>query len=275
MRKLCGLLAIFLLLFLLPAGAEGSRPMAEVVFLPGGKADAAIIMTKNSTVLIDAGTNKMGKGIVAFLKERGIGRVDVLFITHFDKDHVGGADQVLNALPVDLVIEPDYEKESRQRSQYLAALAASPDTRLETLSKNVDLDLDGLHYDIDVANAAFYGEDEENDFSLVIRMIAGEASFLFAGDAESMRLAELMREGNLKSDLLKVPHHGRIDKLSAAFFRAVGARYAVITSDEKNPEDASVLSLLHGLGTEVYLTRRGKVTALTDGKNIEMRQEKP
>ena len=60
-----------------------------------------------------------------------------------------------------------------------------------------------------MANEDDYGEDEENDFSLVVRLTHGDVRFLFAGDAENARLAELLDEGDLASDVLKVPHHGR------------------------------------------------------------------
>ncbi len=270
MRKLLCLIAVMALL--LPALGEETEPVAEVLFMNAGKADAAVILTPGSTVVIDTGTNKAGKQLASFLVERGIDRVDVMIITHFDKDHVGGADQVLKALPVALVIEPDYAKESKQRSDYLAALASSPETRIETLAENASFELDGLHYDIDVANAAYYGEDEENDFSLVTRVIAGQVSFLFAGDVESMRMAELLREGSLKSDVLKVPHHGREDKLSDNFFDAVSPSLAVITSDLEDPEDEAVLRLLREIGAEVRLTREGAVCVLTDGKSITVRQ---
>ena len=97
---------------------------------------------------------------------------------------------------------------------------------------------------------------------------------MFAGDAENARLAELLKEGSLSHDVLKVPHHGKAETLSAAFFQAVGPSYAVITSDEKNPEDEVVPALLRQLGAEVFLTREGTVTALTDGENIRLTQQK-
>ncbi len=241
--------------------------------MDAGKSDAIIILTDSGTVLIDAGKNSMGKEIVAFLKARQVERVDVMIITHFDKDHVGGVDKVLEAMPVDLVIEPAYQKESKGRDDYMQALEKTR-TRLERLSGNVSFELDGASFSIDVANESDYGPDEENDFSLVTSLSFGQVSFLFAGDAENARLAELLKEGGLSHHVLKVPHHGKAENLSAAFFRAVGPSYAVITSDEKNPEDEVVPALLRQLGTEVFLTREGTVTALTDGESIRLTQQK-
>ena len=260
-------------LLMLPAWGSAQSRQLEVVFLDAGKSDAIIILTDSGTVLIDAGKNSMGKEIVAFLKSRQVERVDVMIISHFDKDHVGGADKVLEAMPVDLVIEPAYQKESKGRDDYMQALEQTR-TSVESLSGNASFELDGASFSIDVANADSYGENEENDFSLVTSLRFGQVGFLFAGDAENARLAELLKEGGLSHHVLKVPHHGKAENLSAAFFRAVSPDYAVITSDEKNPEDEVVPALLRQLGAEVFLTREGTVTALTDGESIRLTQQK-
>ena len=95
----------------------------------------------------------------------------------------------------------------------------------------------------------------------------GENSFLFAGDAENPRLSELLSEGVGRHDVLKVPHHGRSEKFSSAFFAAVQPKYSVITSDEEDREDASVVQALKQYG-DVFLTREGAVTIVSDGAKI-------
>ena len=138
----------------------------------------------------------------------------------------------------------------------------------EALCENTSFTLGGCEFSIDVANEDDYGEDEENDFSLVVRLTHGEVRFLFAGDAENARLAELLDEGNLASDVLKVPHHGRYADLSAAFFAAVSPQYAVITSDEDDPEDPETVRALEAAGAQVLLTREGAVTLVSDGEGV-------
>ena len=132
-------------------------------------------------------------------------------------------------------------------------------------------ELDGVSYEVDVANQSYYGEDEENDFSLVISVQYGETSILFAGDAENPRLSELLAEGVGQHDVLKVPHHGRMEKLSSSFFAAVRPQYSIITSDEEDLEELGVVNALQKYGT-VYLTRYGEVRCVTDGKTISMYQ---
>ena len=83
---------------------------------------------------------------------------------------------------------------------------------------------------------------------------------------------ELLEEGDLASDVLKVPHHGGYEALSSAFFQAVSPEYAVITSDAENPEDETVVHILSSLGATVYLTRLGSVTMVSDGENLDVSQ---
>ncbi len=261
------LMAAALLGFALCARADE----LTVTFFNAGKADACLLQTANSTVLIDTGKNKFGKEIVARLRESGITEIDVLFITHFDKDHVGGADAVLEEMVVHQVYEPAYTSDSKQYTQYREALACAG-LQAETLEQNISFELDGVTYVVDVANQSDYGEDEENDFSLVIAAEYGERSFLFAGDAENPRLAELISEGVGEYDVLKVPHHGREEKLSASFFQKVRPQYAVITSDEDKLEEMNVVNALKRYG-QVYLTRLGNVICTTDGNTLSFVQK--
>lgn len=268
-RNALRLLSVCLLLMFMST-AHASR--MEVLFFNAGKADATLIRTENSTVLIDTGKNKFGKEIVHHLLENGIEYIDVLFITHFDKDHVGGADTVMENIEIGMIVEPSYHSDAKQYEQYRETIEAYS-IPVETLKRNAVLELDGIRYTIDVANRTDYGKDEENDFSLVISMQHGENTFLFAGDAENPRLGELIVEGVGRHDVLKVPHHGREEKLSAAFFDAVQPAFSIITSDREEPEDEQVVRMLRKYG-EVFLTREGAAACISDGQTIQITQEK-
>ena len=144
--------------------------------------------------------------------------------------------------------------------------------RLIVLAEDVAFAIDGAQYAVDAAQHSYTGENASNDMSLVVRVEYGQTSFLFAADAENDRLFELLEEGDLASDVLKVPHHGGYEALSSAFFQAVSPEYAVITSDAENPEDETVVHILSSLGATVYLTRLGSVTMVSDGENLDVSQ---
>ncbi len=87
-------------------------PVAENKFnisiLKVGQADAIILQTENRTVVIDCGEEDDGDEVVEYLKNAGAEKIDYLFITHYDKDHVGGASEVLNNFKTDEIVMPDY-----------------------------------------------------------------------------------------------------------------------------------------------------------------------
>lgn len=97
----------------------------NVTVLDTGKSDCILVEADGRTMMIDAGYEENGERIVDFLEERGIVRLDYLLITHFDKDHIGGADQVLRAVEVGEVIQPNGDKDSKQYRQYTSALASA------------------------------------------------------------------------------------------------------------------------------------------------------
>ena len=266
-RKCLAMLCVFLVLFCAPGSAREESEWLEVVFLDVGKADAAVLLTEHSVVVIDTGKNKTGEDLVDFLRSRDVSHIDVMIITHFDKDHVGGADKVLEAFSVGTVYECAWEKDSKQVRQYRDALE-SQGIQPVVLAEDAAFAIDGAQYAIDAARLSYAGENASNDMSLVIRVEYGQTSFLFAADAENDRLFELLEEGDLASDVLKVPHHGGYETLSSAFFQAVSPEYAVITSDAENPEDETVVHILSSLGATVYLTRLGSVTMVSDGENL-------
>ena len=87
------------------------------------------------------------------------------------------------------------------------------------------------------------------------------------------RLAELLDEGGLRSDVLKAPHHGRYGEMSAAFFQAVSPEYAVITSAEDDLEDPETVRALEMTGARVLLTREGTVELISDGQRVWLAEQ--
>lgn len=270
MKKWMALLTFALLLALAAcAAAENLR----VDFYDVGKADAMLITTPaGERILIDAATNKQGKKLVERFAKAGIDTIDVLIITHYDKDHVGGADQVLEEMKVGAVIMPVYDKESKQHTQFIEALAKHPpkeNIQLLTGQETVYTLPGGLALHITAAHMGYYGSDEENDFSLAVRMAYGDTTFFFTGDAENARQKELLAEGNVACDVLKVPYHGRYEKSSPAFLAQASPQIAYICDDEDDPADAAVISLLEEAGAKVYCAKDdGDVTVFSDGTSV-------
>lgn len=260
------------------AGAEGDvgiketagLPEIKITFFDVGKGDAILIETMEHKMMIDTGYDDTACVFLDSFSEQGITKLDYLVLTHFDKDHVGGADHVLEAVEVGEVLQPEYESDSKQYEEY--------EETMETLGKTPVLVDETMRMSLDGAEIFIYPpqqeayEEEDNDFSLVVSMIYGEKSFLFAGDCEKERLEELMgqEEFDLSHNVLKVPHHGRKEKNSAEFFAAVSPDVAVITCSEEKPADGEVVEILEGLGTNIYYSMDGTVACFCDGEAIDV-----
>lgn len=240
----------------------------SVAFLGDKAEDAILLYGDDFAVLIDTGLNKTGQEIVEYIRSKGIAKLDLMLITHYDKDHVGGADSVLESVPVSRVLGADYESDSKQYEQFAKA-AQKAGLAIERVSADTVLQLGRLSLQID-APSVFH--EQENDRSLVVRAQYGDCTLLFAGDAEKDRIAELLGGGVEKCTLLKVPHHGRIEDNSALFFDALRPQLAVITSHEEEMEDPAVVGLLENAGAQVFLTRLGLVEGSCDGHVVKLTQ---
>ena len=266
------LIAAIFAMMLLPCAAFAAQGL-HVVFYDVGKADAALITTPGGAhILIDTGTNKAGKQLAERFEQEGIERIDLMIITHFDKDHVGGADKILEGVEVAQVLMPDYEKESKQLAQFTEALAASPGTRVTRLAAGTEtaLELDGAQLRVTAAHETYYGADEENDFSLCTWLTWGRTRFLFPGDAEDARQREILAEGGVACDVLKAPYHGRWVGASRDFLTAASPRIAFITESDEEPSGGQAAALLETLGCAVYSARDGELTVISDGENVQV-----
>lgn len=132
MKHLKSILAAVLLTGLL-LGCTPDQDAMTVTFPKIGKADCSILIQSDQVMVIDCGEAENSGEILQTLKGLGVTRIDCLVITHFDKDHVGGAADILNALPVSQVLEPDYTPENPQSESYLAYRQALTDTKVPCL----------------------------------------------------------------------------------------------------------------------------------------------
>ena len=117
-----------------------------------------------------------------------------------------------------------------------------------------------------------------NDYSVVIRLTFGNTAFLFTGDAESTSESQILSKGfEIKSDVLKVGHHGSSTSTSDRFLKSVSPKYAVISVGKGNSyghPTQEVLGRLDSYSVKVYRTDEvGTIVAVSDGTNITFDKE--
>ena len=250
---------------------EASDTTLTITCIKGGAADAFVLISDEHVTIIDTGLDKKADKLVEFLNEQGVTKVDELIITHFDKDHVGGADHILDSFEVGTVYTTYHSKESDDITAYLEALENSG-LQETTVTETLNYTADGIFFTIYPPKSPVYYDSTSNNSSLVIKVSLGENSMLFAGDAEYERLSELLKTEGLGSTILKVPHHGRYNANTEAFIRYINPQYAIITSSNGEPEDQQVLDILAANNVQTYLTKDGPITITMTSSTLDISQ---
>lgn len=229
-----------------------------------GKADSFLVSYNGEHLLIDAGEEDDGQKIVTYLQEQGIEQLSALIVTHFDKDHVGGADHIVEALPIDTIYVPNYYSGSKQTRQFLEAVAARQ-YELVHVTTDTAISFENVRGMIYPPKTLYAGD---NNNSLVVDFTYRETSFLFTGDIEAERIEALLAQNKGNYMFLKVPHHGRFNEKTVELIEQVQPEIALITSSNKNPEADETTAVLEQVGAEIYTTRAGDVTFSSNGMEI-------
>lgn len=273
-RFLSWLLIVCCLMMVLSGCTNLSHTEMQCDVMKIGKADCIVLAEESYTVLIDCGESDDGTEIIKHLQEMGTDEIDCLIITHFDRDHIGGAADVIDAFSVKRLLEPDYEPESPDSEEYLAYRDAISRNQIQAESLNDDLQLNigGMRMQIYTANAV-YDKNIDNNNSLVVDLTHEGNRFLFTGDIEKQRIQDMLEQKQINScDFLKVPHHGRYNSALDDLFEAASPTYAAITCSVKNPPEQETLDALEAVGCIVYSTKDSEVHVRSTKNGVHVDQ---
>ena len=273
-RFLSWLLIVCCLMMVLSGCTNLSHTEMQCDVMKIGKADCIVLAEESYTVLIDCGESDDGTEIIKHLQEMGTDEIDCLIITHFDRDHIGGAADVIDAFRVKRLLEPDYEPESPDSEEYLAYRDAISRNQIQAESLNDDLQLNigGMRMQIYTANAV-YDKNIDNNNSLVVDLTHEGNRFLFTGDIEKQRIQDMLEQRQINScDFLKVPHHGRYNSALNDLFEAASPTYAAITCSVKNPPEQETLDALEAVGCIVYSTKDSEVHVRSTKNGVHVDQ---
>ena len=281
MIKFRGAPALLIMLALLAGLLAGCGQSAEpvepltVTLLSVGKADAIVLQCAGKVMVIDAGEADDGKTLVNFLAWQEIGRVDVLLITHFDRDHVGGAARLVKKLEVGRVLLPDYEGQNEEYEALMAQLDKSGLTP-ERVNRELRFDLGDAVVRVEPPLSypeSVTADGMDNDLSLIATVTHGSQRLLFMGDAERARLQEwLEQEQREPCGFLKLPHHGDYNKALPGLIETIRPQIAAVCDSDKNPAEERTLALLERESVDCYETRYGEVVVTCDGRSLSVNQ---
>lgn len=248
----------------------------SVKLLKVGKADAIILRTGDETMVIDTGEEDDGEELVNELANQGVSHVDVLIITHFDKDHVGGADTLVESMDIGQIYVPAY---TGTHTEYIDFLHALEEKGMTPTQLNESVRFSFGDAEVLVEPPTSYETDpntleNDNNFSLITTVVHGENRLLFMGDAEKQRIREWLDTGDVKDcDFLKVPHHGVYNTALEDLLNTISPEYGAICCSSKNPAEPKTLELLKKYGVETLQTKDGNITVISDGSKLELHQK--
>ncbi|MGA9761451.1 MAG: ComEC/Rec2 family competence protein [Gaiellaceae bacterium] len=252
----------------LPAPPEGLR----VTFLDVGEGDATLLQTPEGAVLIDAGPPEAD--VAGQLRRLGIGRIDLLVLSHPHRDHAGGAAEVLRRLDVELVLDAGIpSSESDERAALAEARRRGIPAKLGRAGEQIalgDLRLRVLSPTDDSANTG----GDANEAAIVVAASYGSTDLLLPADSESPLTLPLATQ---PVEAYKVAHHGSADDGLPQLLERLQPRIAVISvgdNDYGHPTPSTLATLAAEPGLAVFRTDQdGRVVLESDGCSVIVRAE--
>jgi competence protein ComEC len=284
----------------LSAGLADGR--LRIDFLDVGQGDAALLtMPDGTTLLVDGGgrpdtalhngpddneeesgeaferdSSSIGERIVSeYLWWRGLDHVDYLLATHADADHISGLNDVARNFRVRAALVARAPQDDPEFARFNATLRGAG-VPVYLLGRG-----DVLRFGSVVASVLWPAPTADpnapsrNNDSLVLRLRFGERAFLLTGDIEKEAEAALaVGPDELRSDVVKVAHHGSRTSSIAALIARTRPSLAVISvglSSIFGHPHKEVLERWRTSGAEVLTTgRRGTITVSTDGHDLKV-----
>lgn len=252
----------------------GSGPgPTRLTFLSVGQGDCTVFQTGGTTILIDDGpkspTFDAGQKIVLpDLEKLGAESVDLILLSHPDRDHVGGTGALLKAFPrariamsEQFLNDPHLQAELSEWGLHTGDLLWLGDSARVRIGD----------FTLGVEDPPLIAGGPDNDGSMFIHLVNGPASAVFSGDADASTEVRMEPAENWSSQVLKVGHHGSRTASDPSWLNTVHPTYAVVSCGRNNeyghpaPETLRNLDEAHA---KVYRTDlQGDIEFDFDAKN--------
>ena len=245
----------------------------SVIFLDVGQGDCICVHTKEETYLFDCGSsserNVAENILIPYLKQEGISRLDGVFVSHPDNDHISGILELLETgyeegITIERLILPDIEEDRRQEELEALLSAAELSTGgsvpISYMGKGITWQSGKVRF-LCLHPGEESGSLDSNAYSECFLIEYGAFSMLLTGDVEGegeKQLQETLLEMGVQNiSLLKVAHHGSGNSTPDELLELLRPTAAVISCGGNNsyghPHE-EVLERLEEKGTMIYAT---------------------
>jgi len=252
------------------------NPLLRITFLDGGQGEATLIeFPYGSKMLIDGGgfykvdLDVGERSIAPFLWKRKIKRIDYLVLTHLHPDHINGLPFIARNFTPRVFWWNGDEVPLMLAARVHEIIGQVEGNSLVANRKTPPLTINGAR--IDFLHPPPRSPWVGNNNSLAFTITLGEVSFLFTGDIEKEAEEEIIHaRGDLKSTVIKVPHHGSLVSSSEEFIKEVNPKVAVFTGKMGRVlPHPKIIQRYKLMGSKVIrIDQQGAVSFVTDGKGL-------
>lgn len=267
-RKLAGCLLVLLLMAGAVSGCRNGKetedlPLSVYFYGCSEDADAILLHVDDTDVIIDTGVYQDSGRLIDQLEEAGVSQIDLMILTHPDKDHIGGAVGILEQFPVDRVIQTDAKKGSELQGELEEKLKGELVTVPTEVRQYTYGDLTLTVYP---PKEAEY--ENTNNYSIAVLAEYEGRRIFFAGDAKKKRITELLEEELPQVDVYKCTHHGRDEGKGTDLIERLHPSVAVVTAGVPEEETRKALE---AVGAQVYTTLDTDVVVEVTEEEIRVR----
>lgn len=245
----------------------------EVVFFDVGQGDAAFIETpQGHQILVDGGPDSSLPEKLAKEMPFWDRTIDLIILTHPEKDHMAGLLEVLKRYEVANVLWTGVVRNTADWQEWARLVAEEgARTHIAEFGLKVKIGQTFLYVLHPFENLEGRNIEDSNNTSVIVRIVFKEASFLFTGDAyQSAENKIISLKADLDSDVLKAGHHGSKTSTGKEFVEAVSPEFAVISCGKDNSYGHPSPEVLEALeGAEILRTdKEGNIKFVSDGSKV-------
>ena len=250
-----------------------------VHFIDVGQGDSILIQNpEGQYMLIDTGERDQYDKLSAYLGHYKVKEFEYVVFTHPHSDHIGSADRIVKDYGIDTLIMPNATNTSKTFERLVSEIE---NKELAVTRADPGLRFKFGEAEFMVLGPSFDDYKNLNNFSVVVKMIYRENSFLFTGDMEKESENEVIafcdENGiSLLADVLKVAHHGSSSSSQEIFLERINPRYAVIfcgADNSYNHPNLKTVERLDFAGAQVIRTDlEGDIVIVSDGENLSVKK---
>ena len=258
------------------SAAPNSESKLIVHFLDVGQGDSIFIELPNGkTMLVDAGENYHGQGIIDYVQTIGYHKLDYVVATHPHEDHIGSMPYIVRNFEIGSIYMPDVTANTATFESLLKAIKAKG-LRVKNGRTGVHIIKDG-ELTADIIAPDKPDESNLNNSSIVLLLTFGNVSYLLTGDAETKELNAI--RADMHATVLKAGHHGSKTSTTQTLLKKISPDVTVISCGKSNDyghPHAEVLKMLKSVNSSVYRTDRDQtVIVATDGSSLTVSTGNP